>query len=353
MSSYEGILSQIAAVPKGFEGRDRMIQWLNDHAVVGVARDHYGQIELFLAGSELHPRTKTLRDAIQYHIWHRECDSSLSANRLLFPAFGHFDSIAAFIATELLREGADDDLPRAVAATEPILELAIKRLHLSESALLGLAGELLILDAMARRVDAACARQLLQSWNGWRRSIRDISWKSTGVEIKTTTGAFSSHIVQGTHQVEPSRGDGTAPDEDRLLLVSVGLQRSAPSANSFTVPGLTQRLVDWLDTTGHQEYINDFLSRVAEYGAESGLGYHHSSMSSDAPFATTFTPAFVRGYDMGDPAIQIIRRDDVVSHHHVDASSLSFRIDLPATVSLGNPVDGLHRIAESVLGFQQ
>lgn len=55
---------------------------------------------------------------------------------------------------------------------------------------------------------------------------------------------------------------------------------------------------------------------------------------------------------MGDPAVQVIRRNDVVTHQHVDAGSLSFRIDLPATVSLGNPVDGLQRIADVILGEQ-
>ena len=53
---------------------------------------------------------------------------------------------------------------------------------------------------------------------------------------------------------------------------------------------------------------------------------------------------------MADPAVQVIRRDDVVLHQHVDASSLSFRIDLPAVIAADNPVDGLHRVAEAVFG---
>jgi hypothetical protein len=352
MTTYEQFLALIATIPNGIEGRDRSIQWLTSAEVVGAARDHLGHVELFLAGPALRPRTKTLRSAIQHHSWHRTDGGALRANRLLFPPFGHFDQIAALIATELLREQADLDLRRAFAVTEPILELAIKRLELSEAALLGLAGELLLLEALVRRTDDAFVGQLVAAWDGWRRSARDLTWDGTGVEVKTTTRPTSSHIVQGTDQVEPALGDDTTPGEDRLLLLSVGLQLSTPSQNSFTVPQLTGRIAERLEATGNSGQVNDFLAHVAEYGAESGLGYRHATMAADAPFQAEFTPAFVRGYDMGDPAVQVIRRNDVVTHQHVDAGSLSFRIDLPATVSLGNPVDGLQRIADVILGEQ-
>ena len=350
MPSYEEVLDLIAGIPKGAEGHDRTIHWLTPAEVVGAARDHFGRIELFLAGATLRPRTKTLRNAVQHHSWHRHDGAQLSAHRLLFPAFGHFDQIAALIATELLREGADRDLPRAFAATEPIIELAIKRLELSEAALLGLAGELLLLDALTRRIDGAYVGQVVESWNGWRRSARDLTWDGTGIEVKTTTRPSSSHVVQGTHQVEAQQGDDTTPGEDRLLLVSIGLQQSDASANSFTVPQLTQRVVDRLEATGNGGVVDDFLAHVAEYGSESEFGYRHPALSADPPFTTAFTPAFVRAYDMADLAVQVIRRDDVVSHQHVDASSLSFRIDLPAVIGAANPVDGLQRVAEAVFG---
>ncbi len=135
-----------------------------------------------------------------------------------------------------------------------------------------------------------------------------------------------------------------------MLLVSCGLQVSTPSQNSFSVPQLVQRIADRLEATGNGVQVDEFWAHVAEYGAESALGYNHPTMASDAPFATAFTPAFVRAYDMGDPAVQVIRRGDVVGHQHVDPGSLSFRIDLPATVGVGNPVDGLYRVAELVFG---
>ncbi|UTX34438.1 PD-(D/E)XK motif protein [Micrococcus luteus] len=349
MPSYEQVLATISATPTSDVGNDRDIQWLTTAEVVGVARNHLGHVELFLAGEALRPRTTTLRSAIHHHSWTRSTGDVLEANRLLFPPVGHFDQIAALIATELLREGATTDLARAFALTEPIIELAMERMELSEAALLGLAGELLLLDALVRRIDDAHVSQLVAAWDGWRRSARDLTWGGMGVEIKTTTRATSSHVVQGTHQVEPINGDGSTVGEDALLLVSVGLQVSAPSANSFTVPQLVARIADRLAATGNGSQADQFLMHVAEYGAETGLGYQHPAMADDAPFTTTFTPAFVRAYDMGDPAVQVIRRDDVMSHQHVDANSLSFRIDLPATISLDNPADGVQRVAQLIL----
>lgn len=350
MTSYEQVLDQIAAIPNSPVGRDRTIQWLTASQVVGAARDHLGHVELFLAGSELRPRTRALRDAMQHHSWHRENNTSLTANRLLFPAFGHYDQIAALICTELLRAGADADLPRAFATIEPLIEVAIERLQLSQAALLGLAGELLLLDGLLRRVGHAYVGQLVGSWDGWRRSSRDLSWDGTGVEIKTTIRQSSSHMVQGTHQLEPAPATDTSPGEERLLLVSIGLQQSDPSANSFTIPQLTQRVVGGLEATGNGGAVDAFLSHLTEYGSESGFGYNHRAMSEDAPFTTAFTPAFVRSYDMADPAVQVLRRDDVATHQHVDAQSLSFRINLPGTINTWNPVAGLGRVADLILG---
>ena len=350
MHSYEEVLGTIAGIPTGPEGHDRTIQWLTSAEIVGAARDHFGHVELFLAGPELRPRARILRSAIHHHSWTRANGSPLQANRLLFPPFGHFDQIAALIATELLRERADQDLPRAFAVTEPIIELAIRRLELSEAALLGLAGELLLLDALVRRADDVYVGQLVAAWDGWRRSARDLTWDGTGVEIKSTTQPTSSHVVQGIHQVEPATGNDTTAGEDRLLLVSIGLQASVPSQNSFTVPQLVQRIADRLEATNHGGQVDHYWSHVAEYGGDSGLGYRHRAMAGDAPFTTAFTPAFVRAYDMGDPAVQVLRRDDIVSHQHVDAGSLSFRIDLPAAITGANPVVGLNRVADLILG---
>ena len=47
-------------------------------------------------------------------------------------------------------------------------------------------------------------------------------------------------------------------------------------------------------------------------------------MVNEAPFTTTFNVNFVRGYDMVDPAIEVLRRNGVVTHQHVDGAMPEF-----------------------------
>lgn len=349
MTSYEEVLDQINAVPAGTTGEDRTITWLTDAQVIGLARNNHGHLELFLAGDQLKPRTGTVKSAIHYHTWHRDTQPPLSANRIRLPALGHFDQVGAFIASELLREKADANLERAFAVTEPLIQLAIKRLEISENAILGLVGELLVIDALCRRADDLCVGPVIQAWDGWRRSARDLTWEGTGVEIKTTTRTTSTHAIHGVHQIEPAPATDDDPGEARLLLVSVGLHPADPNVPALSIPSLVESIVDRLTATGSSGFVDEFLRRVAIYGSESGIGYEHSTMAKEAPFTSPFTVTFVRGYDMADPSVEVLRRDDVVAHQHVDAQSLTFRVELPATISVDNPIAGARRVAEAIL----
>ena len=351
MTSYEEVLEQINAVPAGLTGNDRTINWLTDAQVVGVARNSRGHLELFLAGEQLKPRTSTVKYAIHYHSWHRDTQPPLSANRILLPALGHFDQVGAFIAAELLREKADANMERAFAVIEPLIELAIKRLEIAESAILGLVGELLLLDALCRRADDRHVGPVVQAWDGWRRSARDLTREGTGVEIKTTTRTTSSHAVRGVHQIEPAAATDDGPGESRLLLVSIGLRQTDPNVPALSIPSLVESIVARLTVSGAGGLVDEFLKRVAMYGSESGIGYEHATMANEAPFTTPFSLTFIRGYDMADPAVEVLRRDDVLAHQHVDAQSLSFRVDLPATITLNNPIAGVRRVAEAILGL--
>ncbi|QET69312.1 PD-(D/E)XK motif protein [Bordetella bronchiseptica] len=351
MISYEAVLNQINVVPAGTTGDDRAITWLTDAMVVGIARNSRGHLELFLAGDELRPRTGTVKSAMHYHSWHRDTLPPLNANRICLPALGHFDQVGAFIAAELLREKADANLERAFAVTEPLIELAIKRLEISENAILGLVGELLLLEALCRRAADPQVGPVVQAWDGWRRSARDFTWEGTGVEIKTTTRATSSHAIHGVHQIEPTPTSDDGPGEARLFLVSIGLRQADPNAPALSIPSLVESIVERLTATGASGLVDEFLTRVSAYGSESGIGYEHATMVNEAPFTAPFTVAFVRGYDMADPAVEVLRRDDVITHQHVDAQSVTFRVELPATISLDNPVAGAGRVAEAILGL--
>lgn len=349
MTSYEAILATIATIEPARSPGERALHWLTDANVVGLSRDQEGRLEVFLRGVELRPLISTVRDAVWFHTWHRSGGEPLDANRLLLPALSHYDQVVAFICTELLRNGVDRDLAAAFARAEPIIELSIEQLQMSSDAILGLVGELLLMDALCRNVESGRIEQVVNSWGGWRRSSRDFSLASLGVEVKTTRRDTSSHLVQGVHQVELADSEGGGP-ETGLILVSVGLRPAEPDDDSFALPQLVDRISGRLADTGRQGLIDSFLAHVSEYGSWSGLGYDHHTMSSDPTFAVPYVAKFFRGYFMNDPAIDVLRRADIVNHHHVNVDSVRFRIELPLTVSAGNPVNQPNQVARAMLG---
>lgn len=351
MTTYESVLQLIESTPSAASANHRDVRWLTDAHVVGVARNTDGQVEVFLAGAELSPGSNAVRAAIEFRTWHRKGAPSFDASRLLLPSLVYFDQVASFICTELLRGGADVSLKQAFAQTEPIIELAIERLRLSNQAILGLAGELLLLDALCRHVADEQAAPIIESWDGWKQSSRDFSWGSTGVEVKTTTRSGSSHLVEGIHQVERSDGSAGGAPEGRLFLVSIGLQPAEPGGNAFTIPQLVERIISRMDGARAGGSVADkFLAHVAEYGASSGGGYEHGAQEPDPSYTTPFLTSFFRAYDMSDRAVEVLRRDDVAVRHHVDVSSVRFRVELPVAASLGNPVVGANQVAQVILG---
>ncbi|WP_426308669.1 PD-(D/E)XK motif protein [Cellulosimicrobium sp. E-16] len=352
MTTYESVLKLVGSVPSAVSAGLRDVRWLTDGHTVGVARDHDGHVEVFLAGPQLSPVSPAVADALEFSTWHRDGAPALDASRLLLPALGHYDQVAAFICTELLRNGADVSLPRAFARTEPIIELAIERLRLSDQAVLGLAGELLLLDALCRRADDAQVLAVVGSWDGWRRSSRDFTLGSTGVEVKTTGGVASSHLVEGVHQVELADGtSGGTTIETRLYLVSIGLQAASSGGNAFTIPHLVDRVVARMTSASlNDDAVNTFLSRLSEYGGVPNGGYDHAAGAGDLAYATPYLVTFFRAYNMADPAVRVLRRHDIVDHAHVDVGSVKFRVDLPITISAGNPVSGANQVARAIIG---
>ena len=54
---------------------------------------------------------------------------------------------------------------------------------------------------------------------------------------------------------------------------------------------------------------------------------------------------------MSDPGVEVLRRDDVVPHPHVEIPSVRFRVNLPPVISSQNPINGANQIARSILGI--
>lgn len=349
MTSYESVLELVSSAPRAASPDVRDIVWATDAQIVGISRDYENHVELFLRGTELAPSSSIVKNAVEFRSWHRDSSSPLNANRLTLPALGHFDQIAAFVCTELLRNGADSSLSEAFANTEPLVELAIEQLLVSNESVLGLIGELVVLDALVRNVGDDKVSIVLNSWHGWRRSLRDISLGQTGIEVKTTTRTSSSHGVQGLHQIEASDSSSEPPSEDRLFLVSVGLKKSEPGDNSFSIPSLVDRIAKRAEAASAHSSIDSFFWRLTEYGSNSGGGYSHPDDAETLLYRSAYSVTFFRTYDMGDENIKCFNSSDLSDFTNVDLTSLKFRIDLPTVVDYKNPVMGINESAKQIL----
>lgn len=359
MTSYEAIARKVAALDPSDSAVTRNVAWVTPAGVVGLSRTTGGRIEIFLTGNRLAPSSQLVQETLEYQTWHRTgALPPFEANRLVLPGVGHYDQVAVFICTELLRGGADADLALAFKSTEPLIELAIKRLRLSDQSLLGLAGELLLLDALMHQVEDERVTSVAQAWHGWKESLRDFKWGQTGVEVKTTTRSTSSHLVQGMHQIE-RRDDEDGPDPERgLRLVSIGLQWTSDPENAYSIPELvdsvTERLVSACRSPAGADMVGTFLAHVREYGSGADLGYDHRSMAKDIAFARPFIVRFVRGYDMTDLGIKLLRAADVAPYVHMDKKSITYRVELPTSVTGDlNPIVGLHQTAKAILDAEQ
>ncbi|MGJ9402887.1 hypothetical protein [Arthrobacter sp. KK5.5] len=135
----------------------------------------------------------------------------------------------------------------------------------------------------------------------------------------------------------------------RLYLVSLGLQPADPGGDSSSIPRLVNRVIERMEAASCGGHVDNFLSRLSESGAESGDGYDHNTMYEDSLYITSFLTASFRAYDMSDEAVEVLRREDVVVRHHVDVSSVRFRVDLPVAASISNPVSGANQVVQTIL----
>ena len=190
------------------------------------------------------------------------------------------------------------------------------------------------------------------------KSLRDFTYGSAGIEVKTTTRKASSHKVEGVHQLELQDGgdeDGDKPEES-LLLVSIGIQWATPGGDDYGSALNLPSLVDMVirrcqEALGEeaQTYIDDFLDNTENYGA-SPRGYDHGTMATDPFYAKSFQHEFVRGYNLLDERIKVLNSDDVANRPNTVDGSVTFRINLPQSVNGDiNPVVGLNKVAKQIV----
>lgn len=334
--SFEWLRERLPQLQRAAGKDDRDLVWVDQARTIAVSRDVEGRLELFLPGPPLAASVKGVADSLSHQQWWFEDGGGLDANRVQFSGAPHFDGVVAFLCAELMENGASFNLAGAFAKTEPALALALARAALGSQVLVGLAGELLVLDGLTSRGGRLARSATMRGWAGSVPSARDFRLGTTGVEVKTTSGTSSKHHVQGLHQVELGHADGGEP-ETALWLLSLGVRWTDPDQGGTTIPALVESISSRLEADDRETFKDQLL----QYGGDVGSGYRHDRDRFVATYARPFTTRFERLYDMGDVRIRLPHRGDLETFCDLDIDSLSFRIDLPSRVQGDiNPVSG-------------
>lgn len=135
------------------------------------------------------------------------------------------------------------------AALRHLRALLEQRRRMTEQAVIGLWGELLVLQDLVNVMGPADA---LGSWMGPRGEEHDFSASATDLEVKTTLRERRCHIISGATQLQPSPGRG-------LWLLSIQITR-AGSTEGISLPALIRQLRKSL--ADHLDAFDGYLAEV-------------------------------------------------------------------------------------------
>ncbi|WP_198169786.1 PD-(D/E)XK motif protein [Agromyces laixinhei] len=189
---------------------------------------------------------------------------------------------------------------------EGLKDLLAKRKKLTDEKVIGLIGELLVLDHVVAAYGEDVA---ITAWLGPLAEQHDFGFPDFDAEVKTTMSEARSHVIGSDTQLEP------VPARS-LYLVSVQITRAGAAVKGFTLPELIAAVRGRLDTT-----LRTFDNAL------DGLGWHHSDADLyRARFQLRSTPQayFVDG---DFPAITSKMLDAVVPNRPL-VGGVSYRIDV-------------------------
>ncbi len=329
------------------------VEWVLPERLA-IGRDSDNRHLLVLGGPPVHAAAESVQRALMGGSWASESGVDVEGTVLRLHSGDEFMVAITTIAVELLRRGlgnrpAVDVFPEV----EGFIELVIRRVLLPHEALLGLVGELLVLDllldAFAGRSEHA-SPETVGLWKGHSRSSRDFRLNRLGLEVKTTGRPTSHHHIGSLDQVEARTLDGE--NVEALHLVSIGLREDAAATSRFSVAGLTDSILSKLGGKDKDR----FLDQLRQYGPDDCVGYNHATMAAWEPYARGFVMTFPpRVYDMSDPNLGIIRSRELQQHFpFVMPEGLSFVVELPDDVpgSHGaNPRTGLPAELSRLVGL--
>lgn len=340
--TFEQILAAIEGLKPSQTQRSRAVEWFDPQRTVGVAISPARAFELFVRGPALDPASPRVRRAFQHDRWEDEAGVDFSANRLVFDAEGHFGPATAFLAEEFYRNGVVSSAQNALTATEPLIELILRRHSNSHEKSLGLIGELWVLRELVAGADSeADLVWAFDSWKGHSSTARDFELGPGDVlEVKATTGPTSEHRIHGIAQGDPKR-DGAGRQQEDFHLVSLGFMEVPRGIEEVSGIGLLREIRDHfarrLGSSQAEAFSQILIQRVRKATSDPAT-IGNDGTSPDPRLNKAWNLNFIRIYDMSDPAILCLRHAQIEESTLVAPHRIHYDLKLPDSVRHGNPM---------------
>ena len=313
------------------------VEWLLENKLA-LGKDSENRSILVLAGAHIDSSKDSIRKAMLHDHWRTEAGETLQGSLIRLHEGEEFLVATTTIATELLKKGLDHrPINEVFLEVENFIELVIRRILLPPETMIGLLGELIVIDTLIDSINSLDEPKkfaITSVWQGFTTDSRDFRINKLGLEVKTTTHDYSEHHIGSLNQIEARNTEGE--DAEILRLISIGLKENSGVGGRFSIASMTTHILDKLS----DEEQGIFLKQLSQYGPDDCMGYDHELMSEwevyQRSFSLTFSP---RVYDLTDPNVLILRRsmfDELLKHMFPER--ISFMIKLPDEVpgSYGN-----------------
>ena len=306
------------------------IQWIVPNKF-GMGRDNKERYLLFFACSDLEVGSEVVKAAIVSNQSWKNIDGTIVSGFMIgLPKDDAFLIAATSIVIELIRiDVKSRELSVVFTEIESYIELVLRRLILTPTSIVGLIGELIVVEAILRTLileKKQSPLDVLKYWKGHSPAARDFDFGTLEFEVKTTTKDTSTHMIDNINQVQ---------SQNKLYLISIGLTL-AETDTLLSVKSLVDSIMKLL--SGSKAAQDQFLICVSKYSKEAS--YNHETMSDWGPYQKSYKKTFeIRIYDIQDDNIKVIRSSDLKDLMVIDNHHITYEVCLPVKVkeSIENP----------------
>lgn len=326
MTTYEEWLRTVRSLTSSVSSGRRVI-WDEGGSSLGVCLTSRGEVEIFIPGPEIsvaHPRVE---QRIEHGHWDSQAfGHSVAANKLTLPKGPEFTPAAAWICAELDRQDVRSHPEQAFRRIEALVALVVDGLENRAEDFVGLLGEMILLRHLVEEAPPHRRLDIIQGWQGYKPSLRDLSVSHHGVEVKSTRREGPTHHFQGLHQIEVSSS------EANLVLVSVGIDMDSDDGDCLDgqLERIRRALGETLPPDSVELHMTQLLGLVDRYGVTASTNLAINDLQRKVLRLKPFQCSWVRAYDTSVESLVLPGRRRVADlSEHLVTDSVTFDLRLP------------------------